>query len=559
MQLQSRSLLTIAAAITILTVTGCNTPFGPHWGRDYRTVEVPTERLRSIEPVAMHEQSLSQPRTIEEAATERLNGWSPQSMRENQQRVELTLADVRAASLANNLDLQVALYEPSLAQELVNEEAARFEWTFISSIRHRDTETPIASQLSSSQFKNTDIDFGVRVPLYTGGVVNVNVPMNRTETNNIFSTLNPAYTSDISFSISQPLLRDAGLRVNTYGIRVARYQQQVADARTKLEAIRILAAADRSYWRLYAAQQELDVRLQQYELADRLLQQAARRVEVGADAEIEVIRAEAGLAERLEAIIIADNAVRQQQRELKRIANIPNLDIGSESHIAPASIPSPLGLELDPHALAAHAIDNRMEMLELELQLAIDASTIDLRRNQALPLFTLDYVYNINGLGPKWGDSFDMVRRRSFDGWQIGLSAEIPLGNEAARSRVHHAVLTRLQRLATRTQRELAIRQEVFDAVDQLNSTWQRILAARQAAILAGRRLRGEERQFEVGVRTSTDVLDAAAALADAQLAEIRALVDYQVALIDIAFATGTLLGQAEIDWQPQQLPQTRR
>ncbi len=554
-----RRYLPLLLFAVVLVTSGCNAPFGPFWGDDYHKLDVSSERLRRISPVVLEEQSLSEPRTVEEAASARLNGWTPRSMRDEQETIELTLADVRAAALANNLDLQVVLYDPAVAEAVVREEAARFEWTFVSSIRHSEREMPTASQLTSSELTNTDIDFGVRIPLYTGGTVNVNVPMNRTKTNNIFSTLDPAYTSDFSFSISQPLLRDAGLRVNTHGIRVARYQQQATDSRTKLEAIRILAAADRAYWRVYTARQVLKVRMSEYELADRLLRRATRRVEVGEDAEIEVIRAEAGLAERLEAIIVAENAMRLQQRELKRIVNISGLGIGSTTQIVPMSKPSPLGLELDAESLASHALETRMEMLEIELQLAIDASTVDLQRNRALPLFTVDYQYHINGLGTGWDRSYSMLRKRDFDGWQIGLNAEIPLGNEAARARVHQAILTRLQRLATREQRELAIRQEVFDAVDQLDSTWQRILAARQAAILAGRRLQGEQRQFDVGVRTSTDVLDAAAALADSQLAEIRALADYQIAMIDIAFATGTLLGRAEIDWQPHNMPTIRR
>ena len=49
------------------------------------------------------------------------------------------------------------------------------------------------------------------------------------------------------------------------------------------------------------------------------------------------------------------------------------------------------------------------------------------------------------------------------------------------------------------------------------------------------------------GFRTSTDVLDAASRLADAQSREVRSLADYQIALIDIAFATGTLLGHSRI------------
>ena len=54
-----------------------------------------------------------------------------------------------------------------------------------------------------------------------------------------------------------------------------------------------------------------------------------------------------------------------------------------------------------------------------------------------------------------------------------------------------------------------------------------------------------------MGVRTSTDVLDAAARLADAQSSEVRALADYERARVDIAFGTGTLLGYDQIRWEP--------
>ncbi|MHC4127550.1 MAG: TolC family protein [Planctomycetota bacterium] len=90
-----------------------------------------------------------------------------------------------------------------------------------------------------------------------------------------------------------------------------------------------------------------------------------------------------------------------------------------------------------------------------------------------------------------------------------------------------------------------------YNAVDLLNQEWQRILAARQAAILAGRTYEAERRQFEVGIRTSTDVLDAAARLADAQSSEVRALADYEIARVDIAFGTGTLLGHGRVHWTP--------
>ena len=107
-----------------------------------------------------------------------------------------------------------------------------------------------------------------------------------------------------------------------------------------------------------------------------------------------------------------------------------------------------------------------------------------------------------------------------------------------------------MQRLATKEQRSQAIRQEVYDALDLLQQAWQRIIAARQEAVLAGRTYEGELNQFEVGARTSTDVLDAATRLADAQSREVQALADYQIAKVDLAYSTGTLLGYGRIRWE---------
>ncbi len=544
----SRGAMSAAGLIVVVLLTGCQ-EFNPLSRNDF-VVHQPSERLRRLDSINLAERSRVSGQSIEEAIVERGSNWAPQlAMREG--RAELTLAEARAAAIANNLDLQVALYDPTIADTRINEERARFEAVLTMSARRSRTDTPTASQLAGSKVTSDDLDFGVRVPLRTGGTVNVNLPLNELETNNPFSTLNPANTADMSFSISQPLLRNAGNRVNTHGIRVATYSAEIAQARTKLEAIRILANVDRVYWNLYAARKELEARQQEYELAAAQLERAQRLVRAGEAPQIEVLRAESGIAQRIEGILVASNEVRRRERELKRIMNREDLGVSTAVELIAITEPTPQQLDLDGEELAQFAMTTRMEMLELELQLAIDASTIDFERNQALPLFTLDYRYNINGLGGNFGNAFDQLASKDFEDWSLGVSAEIPLGNEAAKSRVHRALLERVQRLSTRSAREKQITQEVIDAVENLETTWQRILAARQASVLAGRTLEAEQRQFEVGLRTSTDVLDAATALRNAQLAEIRALADYQIAQVDVAFATGTLLGHNQIEWSP--------
>ncbi|XAL99079.1 TolC family protein [Phycisphaeraceae bacterium D3-23] len=469
--------------------------------------------------------------------------------------MEITLDQCRAWALEHNLDLQVALVDPAIAEAGVTEAEARFEALFFGSVNYTDTESPTASNLEGGETTGANTNLGVRVPTRTGGSVTVDFTGSRFETDNQFSTLNPSFTSDMSISLSQNLLRNAGVRVNTAPIQIARLSAQQSNARTKLEVIRALTAVDRLYWRLYAAQRELEVRQQQHELAMAQLERAQRLVDEGDAADIEIMRAESGVADGLEAIIVAENQVRQRERDLKRLLNVPELPMRGPTALIPLTPANPVAYDLPEDALLADAMRGRLELLELELALAQDALNIEVARNGTLPLAALEYRYTRNGLGDDFGDAFRQDYEENFDGHSLGLRFEIPLGNQAAKAALTRALLTRLQRLATVEQRETQVRQEVLDAMDSLDAAWQRVLASRQSAILAARVLAAEQRQFDQGLNTSTDVQDAQTRLADAQSSEVRALVDYQVAQIDLAFATGTVLGSTQVRWEPAALP----
>ena len=501
-------------------------------------IQIPSQKTRQIETLDLEKIS------AKEKAPAEANEVPPTEL-------ELTLEDCRALALSNNLGLKVQLISPAIAAKRVSEEEAKFESAFFSNIAYTKTDTPISTTLEGSKEDTSNVDLGVQIPLRTGGTVTFDLADRRIKTDNPFSTLNPAYISVFSVSTSQPLLRNAGKRANTHSIRIVKYDRQITDAGTKLEVIRVIAAADRVYWRLDATRRELDVRKKQYDLAQAQLEQARRFVDSGEKAQVEIVRAEAGVAERLEGIIIAENSVRDRERELKQILNKPGLKMQSPTVLITATEPGPIHYELDEQHMVAVAVENRMEMLELELQLAQDASTIDYLRNQALPLVTLDYTYNIKGLGATRSDSFDLLYDNRFADHVVGLQLLVPLGNQAAKSRLLQAFYQRRQRLASRQNRETLIELEVLNAIDQLEANWQRILASRQNVILAARLFEAEKRQFELGLRTSTDVLDAQTKFAEAQTAEILALTEYQIAQVDLAFATGTLLGAAKVQWGP--------
>jgi outer membrane protein len=466
--------------------------------------------------------------------------------------LELSLPDCRVQALQTNLQLKATVINPAIAAAQLSAEEAKFESSFIANVNANKFDEPSADfygQITGTSRESIGGDFGVQIPLRTGGTLTFDAADQWTSTNAFGAQSSEYYTSDLSVSISQPLLQGAGRRASTYSIRVAGYNRDIVGAQTKLEIINVLAGIDRVYWRLYAARKELEVRRQQHDLAVAQLESARRLVNAGERPPVEIVRAEAGVAQQLEAIIVAENNLRDRQRELKRVIHRAGLTMETPTVIIPATPPDPVLYELDRPRFLRTAMDSRMELLELELQLLQDASAIDYIRNQALPLVNLQYTYNIPGFGATQSDDLDMLVNGGFGNHIARLQATIPIGNEAAKSRVHQAMYQRQQRLATRANREELIQQEVLNAVDQIETNWQRILAARQNTILNGRLYEAEKRQFEQGQRTSTDVLNAQINFANAQSSEIQALAEYQIALVDLAYATGTTLGADKVEW----------
>lgn len=532
----------------VLAAGGCvSNPFGDG-PLDKHAVASP-ERLRSINTLVLERpaeptdpsQVQSAQETIEQARA-RFDGI---------ERVDLGIDQARVSALANNLGINATLISPTIAAERVSEEEGRFDAVFTLNASLADNDNATASSLSGGQSTVRSITPGVTIPLRTGGNLSITLPMTRVETDNAFSFLNPSYTSDLNFSLSHNLLRGAGRRAATHSIRLADYDRQISESQAKLEVIRVLADVDRSYWRLYASVKALEVVEQQHAVAVAQLERAQRKERAGSGTQVDVVRAQSGVADRVEQIIRAQNDVQLGERALKVLLNLPGLDADSPTHFELTSPPDPVEYEFDPQALNASAHENRMELLELELQLARDAASIAFAENQRLPLVALQYTYRINGLGSTADNSFDSLTQNNFETWTVGLNAEVPLGNEQRDASLAQSILARLQRLANRDAREQAITREVYDAIDQLSSTWNRILAAREAVELSARVLEAEQRQFDVGRSTTTDVLNADANLANARLTEIRAVVDYQIAQIDLAVATGTLLGQNKVDWAP--------
>ena len=476
----------------------------------------------------------------------------------------ITVDALRLSVITNNLDLKVAEVAPRIAGETLDAERAKFDAVFVADVSYADLDLPPgnstlfglssndplldkASAILTEAEQDREVfkgGAGVVAPLPTGAKVGVKqtVEIDDKSGSGLRSSEDRAGTV---FSISQPLLRGGGVDVNTASIRLARLGVGTEAAKAKLTLIRVLASAEKAYWRLYAAQKLLEVQREQLGLAIENRDLVLQLIEEGLTPPVERFAADLAVAQQLEGMVITETAVRLRARDLSRILNREDLPVGDPARIRVASDPVLSRYLVDPDALAERALAERLELLEVELKLAADAIKIGLAENAALPVFVVDFEFGLGDRSSTIGSS--VANSFEFDNpqWAIGARAAIPITNDAAEARVRRSMLERLRTTATREQKRLKIRQEVYDAADVLEQNWQRILAARQNVIAAGANYEAEQRLFREGLRTAQDVLVALQQLGKARQKEVGTIAAYQVAQIDLAYATGTLLGYA--------------
>jgi outer membrane protein TolC len=476
----------------------------------------------------------------------------------------LPLDDLRATVLRNNLDLRVVTYDPEIAEERLNAERAKFDATFVVDASYLDADLPPGnSELLGVTSGNPALSgatgiftplaqdrqlfeagLGIDVPLPTGGRIGLRQDFEIDD-----KTAEGLGTREnrtaLSFSVSQPLLRGMGVEVNAASIRLARLDLGRQSAETKLKVIRVLASAEKAYWRLYAARKILEVQQGQLQLAVENERLVSALIEAGDAPPVERYGAELAIAQQLEALVVAETNVRIRARELSRVLNRDDLPIAEPMDIETTTEPRLERFALDANDLAARALEERLELLELELALASDAIRIGLARNAALPVFVVDFEFGLADRAGSIGDALEGTYSFDHPSFSVGARAAIPITNDAAEADLRRAMLSRLQRLATREQRRLTVRQQVYDAVDVLEQNWRRILAARQNVIAAAENYEAEQTLFSEGLRTTQDTLFALRQLGEARQREVAVIVAYQVAQIDLAFATGVLLGYA--------------
>ncbi len=477
--------------------------------------------------------------------------------------LSLSLKDSIVYALRNNFDIEISKLTSNMKDYEITVQKAKYDPTLKLEGNIENDDIPINSKLvggletsSISPFieQGKTADAVIQSMIPTGATLSLEYNLFRDFVDpNPFRLLNPAYENYVEAKITQPLLKGAGWFYNRSLIYIARNNKKISLAQFKSKAIEVSNSVQESYWNLVKAIEDLKVANKSKERAEDLLRKNRIQVETGTLAPIEIIDAESGVASRVEAIISAENAVKDKEDELKKIMNFADTDIISDAAVIPTNKPDFEPKKVELKETIKIAMGKRPELLELQLRTENADMQTRRRKNELYPALDFTAGMRYTGLGEDIEDVNDSTFSEEFQGEFFTLALEIPLGNRSARSKYNRSKLKKQQAGLNIKRKELDIVVEVRETVRQVMTNIERVNATRKARELAQKRLEVEGKKFGVGRSTSLEILRAQEDLATAEGNEAKAIIDYEISLGNLEKAKGTILDTYDIKLEEEE------
>jgi len=401
----------------------------------------------------------------------------------------------------------------------------------------------------------------------TGTNMSVGFNNSRITSNSIRTSLNPVLNSSFRLTVSQHLLQGFGIAPNKRFIRMAKNSREIADIAFRGQVISTVTQIQNIYWDLVTAYEDVRVKERSLGLANQLLGDTRKQVQIGTLAPIEVVRSQSAVASARQDLIVSQTALQLQQlltkNALSRNLQDPTLAaadvVPTDTMVMPAAEPvTPI------QDLVNDALSHRWELAQSRIDLTNRDINKKAARSALLPTLDLFGFYGSSALGGLqnpllglpagtvptvgYGSTFGSLFDSTAPDKGMGLSLTIPLRNRSAQADQIRSELEYTQAQMRLQQLQNQIRIEVRNAQYALEQNRARVDAAQAGARLAAESLDAEQKKYLLGASTNYNVLQAQRDLTQAESNLVAARAAYEKSRVEVDRATGLTLTRLGID-----------
>ncbi|MGZ5475166.1 MAG: TolC family protein [Thermoanaerobaculia bacterium] len=489
--------------------------------------------------------------------------------------LKVSLQDALRTSMERNLGISLQSYDFRMAGESLRSQYGLYDWFASGTLAQTSITGAVTSQAQPSESKATTADIGIGQNLPAGGSYSIGFNNQRSTTVGGFTSVSPAYTPNLHFVATQPLLRNFGIDVNRRSILIARNTLGINREQFRLALMDAAVTVELAYLDLVYARRNVEVVKESLFLARDQSRITQIRIDVGASAPLDILQPRVQIATTEELLIIAVANVRSAEDRLRAVMNLAPADWNRP--IIPTDAVSDQPVTLDMDASVARAMDLRPELRQAQLTTESRRVQFLFARNQVLPQLDFQMDYSAKGVAGRsfigtdpvtnqpiydttgYGKAVQQIFRNDFPTWTFGVQVGVPLSNIGARAERRRAELDVDASRVSEEQAKQNVVVAVRSAARAVDTAARTIVASRAARDAAEQNLEAERRRYENGMTTNFQVLQIQQQLSDARVRELQSLVGFAAALSQYHRQVGDILevNHITVD-EPQIAPEPR-
>lgn len=455
--------------------------------------------------------------------------------------LELSVEAVALLALQHNRDLQVRRLTPVIVGTFEQIERGAFDPEVFAELYYDEEQASETARATGTQFavkgNETAAVAGIRTLLPTGTTLAGTLEQLR----NISNRAPEQQLARLGLSATQALLQGFGPAVNLAAVRQAELGTVASRFELRAFTEALLAQAETAYWNFVLAGEQIAIFESSLAVARRQRDETELRIEVGLLPEVEAAAARAEVALREQALIDARSLLEERRLRLLRLLNPDHgnaFDQQIRTTTEPRMEPTPVQ-DLPERLQLAEML--RPELGEARMLLEQQRLETVVTRNGLLPRLDFFITLGKTGYADSFSGSFRELDGDTYD-LRAGLRLNHALGNRVAEARHLAARTSRQQAQESVANLQQLVRLDVRLAVNDLERVRQQIAASAVTRALQEQTLAAERERFEVGASTTLLVSQAQRDLLASQIAEVEAIVNYRIALVNLYLAEGALI-----------------
>ncbi len=463
------------------------------------------------------------------------------SIRRDKQ-LRLSLEDVIHRTLKNNYAIEVQRFNPAIETTKVVEAESAFDAVFFTNVTKNNVDRPSGSQLTATDLDFFNMNTGVRKLLPAGTQVSARYELNRTKTTLTFQEINPEYTTNLIFEMRQPFLRGFGMDYNRSLILITQNDRRISDWVFQRQVRDTLRNVEEMYWRLLQARRDLVISARVLADFEQILEYLDARKDFDV-IPVQLNATQANLEQsRAEFIRRVSNVFDAEDRLISGM-NSHDINLADNVELITTDFPQLNRIVIDRLAEVKAAIENRRELKEQQSRVTNAKLNAGRAKNNEMPRLDMTFRSTTAGLAKNADQALDQASTSNFIEYAIGMEFEVPIGNRGPIAAYQRAKLLHLQQVALMKKTLEDIILDVNLAVRKFNTAYDQISPSYESAQAREREVESIVARAErKDLNTLNSELSARQSLANSRSAMLNAMVEYNIAIIDLERAKGTLL-----------------